>query len=259
MEPLPTAKLPDDFMPTDLHWLTPSNTRLAVAVVAAKTGQQLAALGNSAAGNVSGGGTSATASAVSGVSDALLLTSTDGRFIILNRSARVERNVTAHTAAISQGRWSPDGAGLLTAGEDGAIKVWSRSGMLRSTVVQNEATIRCACWSPASDAIAYAQAGFVAIKPLSVNSKLTKWRAHEGMVLSLSWSPDRQHLASGGEDCRYKIWTTAGAVVFASYPEDYAVTSVAFSAAGAVLLAVGGYNSLRLCDANGVSQPSNII
>lgn len=245
-------------MPTDLHWLTPSSARLAVAANAAKTGGQMSALGNAAA--VGGGGSASSASSGTGgsSSDALLITSTDGRFVILNRSSRVERNVTAHTAAITQGRWSPDGAGLLTAGEDGAIKVWSRSGMLRSTVVQNELeAVRCACWSPASDAIAYAQAAFVSIRPLAATSgggsKTIRWRAHDGMVLCLAWSADRLHLATGGEDGRYKVWSSQGAVVFASYAEDHAITSVAFSTGAGLLLAVGGFNSLRLCDANGVS------
>ena len=74
------AKLPEDFIPTDLHWLL---------------------LG----GRSSGGGKG---------SDTLLISSNDGRFVILNKSSRVERSITAHTAAISSGRWSPDAAGLLT-------------------------------------------------------------------------------------------------------------------------------------------------
>ena len=74
------AKLPEDFIPTDLHWLI---------------------LG----GRSSGGGKG---------SDTLLISSNDGRFVILNKSSRVERSITAHTAAISSGRWSPDAAGLLT-------------------------------------------------------------------------------------------------------------------------------------------------
>lgn len=74
------AKLPDDFFPTDLDWLL---------------------LG----GRNSGGGKG---------SDTLLISSSDGRFVILNKSSRVERNISAHTLAISSGRWSPDGAGLLT-------------------------------------------------------------------------------------------------------------------------------------------------
>ncbi|XP_017856826.1 PREDICTED: intraflagellar transport protein 80 homolog [Drosophila arizonae] len=134
------AKLPDDFIPTDMHWLL---------------------LG----GRSSGGGKG---------SDTLLICSTDGRFVILNKSARVERSISAHTAAISSGRWSPDGAGLLTAAEDGVIKIWSRSGMLRSTVIQSDEPIRCARWAPTSTAIVFSQGGHISIKPLAANSKLIR-------------------------------------------------------------------------------------
>jgi len=134
------AKLPDDFVPTDMHWLL---------------------LG----GRSSGGGKG---------SDNLLICSNDGRFVILNKSARVERSISAHGAAISSGRWSPDGAGLLTAGEDGVIKIWSRSGMLRSTVVQNDEAIHCARWAPNSTSIVFCQGGHISIKPLAANSKLIR-------------------------------------------------------------------------------------
>lgn len=156
-EPVPVAKLPDDFFPTDLHWLTHV--------------RQSSSIGSSSSAAKLGGGSS---SGSSSAGDLLLITSSDGRYIILNKSARVERNIAAHSTAITTGRFSPDGAGLLTAGEDGVVKVWSRSGMLRSTVIQNEGAIRCACWSPSSTAIAYCQAGFIAVKPLAANSKLTK-------------------------------------------------------------------------------------
>lgn len=239
-ESMTVAKLPADFFPTDLHWLTNGRPSAANSTKA------------------SGGGTASSSSGGGGAAaDSMLITSSDGRFIILNKSARVERTVSGHTAAITVGRWSPDGAGLLTGSEDGSIKVWSRSGMLRSTVVQNEtaaaAPIRCAVWSPTSAAIAYCQAGFVAIKPLAANSKVTKWRAHDGMVLCLSWSTDTEYIASGGEDCRYKIWDAQGSLVYnGGYPEDYAVTSVEFSPNGQ-LLAVGGYNLLKLCNFTGVN------
>lgn len=104
----------------------------------------------------------------------MLIGSADGRFVILNRNARVERNVAAHQGGINCIRWSPDGSGLLTAGEDGIIKVWSKLGMLRSTIIQNEKSIRNACWSPNSLSIAYTAGGCIAIKPLAANSKLMK-------------------------------------------------------------------------------------
>ncbi|XP_016963180.1 intraflagellar transport protein 80 homolog [Drosophila biarmipes] len=215
------AKLPDDFVPTDLHWLL---------------------LG----GRSSGGGKG---------SDNLLICSNDGRFVILNKSARVERSISAHGAAISSGRWSPDGAGLLTAGEDGVIKIWSRSGMLRSTVVQNEEAIHCARWAPNSTSIVFCQGGHISIKPLAANSKLIRWRAHDGLVLSLSWSTQSNVIASGGEDFRFKIWDAQGANLFTSAAEEYAITSVAFNPEKEFLL-VGTFNLLKLCHSNGWTYDS---
>lgn len=72
------------------------------------------------------------------------------------------------------------------------------------------------------------------------------------MVLCMSWSNDTQYIASGGEDCRYKVWDAQGSIVYTSYPEDYAVTAVDFSPNGE-LLAVGGFNMLKLCNYTGVS------
>ncbi|CAD7079958.1 unnamed protein product [Hermetia illucens] len=214
-ESVEVAKLPDDFTPTDFHWL----------------------LGKS-------GGQKGT--------DSLLVTSNDGRFIILNKSARVERNINAHSMSITSGRWSPDGAGLLTASEDGIIKIWSRSGMLRSTVVQSDEPVRCARWSPTSSAIAYCQGNSISIKPLAANSKIMKWRAHDGLVLCLDWCSQTQYLASGGEDFRYKIWDSQGANIYTSTADEYGITSIEFCP-NSDILAVGSFNILKLCSNTGWS------
>lgn len=160
-ETVELAKLPENFIATDFHWYNSRNT-----------------------GSQSAGG--------SGNNEALLISSNDGRFIILNKGIRMEKNISAHSMAIVSGRWSTDGAGLFTgnysfdimklwlkwkfptASEDGVIKIWSRSGMLRSTVVQSTEPIITACWSPNSSAIAFCQGGNIAIKPLAANSKLSK-------------------------------------------------------------------------------------
>lgn len=46
--------------------------------------------------------------------DLILITSTDGKFHIVNRSGRIERSVEAHKGAILVGQWSNDGSSLLT-------------------------------------------------------------------------------------------------------------------------------------------------
>jgi intraflagellar transport protein 80 len=75
--------------------------------------------------------------------------------------------------------------------------------MLRSTVLQNESAIRCARWSPNSSAIVYCHGSYMAIKNLTANSKVTKWRAHEHLVLCLAWSNDNGLIASGNR--RYSV------------------------------------------------------
>lgn len=83
-------------------------------------------------------------------------------------------------------------------------------------------------------------------------SSYLKWRAHDGLVLSLSWSAQSNIIASGGEDFRFKIWDYQGANLFISSPEDYAISCVSFNAEKDVLL-VSTFNMLKLCSNAGVS------
>lgn len=80
-----------------------------------------------------------------------------------------------------------------------------------------------------------------------------KWRAHDGLVLCLSWSNETQNLVSGGDDCRYKVWDNQGALIFVSQEEDFSITSVEFCPKG-LYIAVGGFNMLKLCHFTGVNH-----
>lgn len=80
-----------------------------------------------------------------------------------------------------------------------------------------------------------------------------QWKAHNGSVLCLSWSEEAQNIASGGDDCQYKIWDSQGSLIYASFVEDHSITSVEFGPKGQYL-AVGGFNILKLCHFTGVSS-----
>lgn len=69
----------------------------------------------------------------------------------------------------------------------------------------------------------------------------------------MSWSEEAQNIASGGDDCQYKIWDSQGSLVYASFVEDFSITSVEFGPKGQYL-AVGGFNILKLCHFTGVSH-----
>lgn len=72
-------------------------------------------------------------------------------------------------------------------------------------------------------------------------------------MLCLSWSNETQNIASGGDDCQYKIWDSQGSLIYASFVEDHSITSVEFGPKGSYL-AVGGFNLLKLCHFTGVSK-----
>ncbi|KAL0273596.1 UNVERIFIED_CONTAM: hypothetical protein PYX00_006229 [Menopon gallinae] len=183
----------------------------------------------------------------------LLITSADGKFHLIHKNGRLEKSVEAHKGAALVGQWSYDGAGLLTAGEDGQVKIWSRSGMLRSTILQGDVPIYTAAWSSDSNQVLIAQGRTLVIKPLAANSKPTRWRAHDGLILKTAWNKSNNLIISGGEDCKYKVWDTFGRQLYCSSPVDYPITSLSW-APGGELFAVGSYNTLKLCDKIGWSH-----
>ncbi|XP_063376623.1 intraflagellar transport protein 80 homolog [Cydia fagiglandana] len=185
--------------------------------------------------------------------DVILVGSADGKFHIVNHNGRIEKSVTAHQGACLVAQWSPDGASLLTAGEDGFVKIWSRNGLLRSTLVQSDVSCYSAVWSPDSGAVLHTKGDFLAIKYLNSGSKVTKWKAHEGIVLCVTWNANNNLIISGGEDGFFKIWDTFGQQISVSVKHDQPITSVSWAPAGD-LFVIGSYNLIRLCNANGWSH-----
>ncbi|KAI8462988.1 MAG: intraflagellar transport protein 80 [Monoraphidium minutum] len=210
-----------------------------------------------------------------GGADLFAVACTDGTFKFVTRTGKVEKSVDAHQGGVLSLRWSYDGSALATAGEDGQVKVWSRSGMLRSTLAQADGPVHCIAWGQDGDSLAYCSGGSVAVKPLQGGGGSggaaagapgaggggsgggapratagVAWRAHDGVVLALDWSPVSGLIVTGGEDCRYKVWDSYGRLLYASAPFDHAVTSVAWSPGGEAF-AAGAFNTIALCDRMG--------
>ncbi|KAG8294840.1 Intraflagellar transport protein 80 [Homalodisca vitripennis] len=138
-------------------------------------------------------------------------------------------------------------------GEDGQVKIWSRSGMLRSTVMQINTPVYSAAWSPDCQQVLLSSGKTLIIKPLTPNTKANRWKAHEGLILKVAWSPNSGLIISGGEDCRYKVWDMYGRQLYCSLLHEFPITALAWAPAGD-MFAVAAFNTLRLCDKAGWSH-----
>eukprot|EP00798_Chlamydomonas_sp_ICE-L_P008266 gene8266-1535_t len=185
-----------------------------------------------------------------GGTDVFAVSCTDGTFKIMSRTGRLEKSVDAHRGACISLRWSFDGTALATTGEDGQLKVWSRNGMLRTTVAQCDTPIYSVVWGADSDHLCYCTGSNIVICSIQSSSQQTAWKAHDGVVLKVDWSPINHMLVSGGEDCRYKVWDNFGRLLYQSSPLEYSVTAVSWCPSGD-LFAAGSFDSLQLCDRMG--------
>ena len=98
------------------------------------------------------------------------------------------------------------GTALATGGEDGQVKIWSRNGMLRSSLTQCESPVYCVVWGWDSDQICFCSGSSVTIRSCQSSQRQVTWKAHEGVVLKVDWSPINHMVVTGGEDCKYKVW-----------------------------------------------------
>ena len=186
-----------------------------------------------------------------GVQEVMAQSCSDGSFRLMNRSGRVEKTVAeAHKGSVICIQWSHDGSTIATGGEDGQVKVWAKTGMLRSTLSTHDRAIYSLAWGPASDQLVFTYHKQLFLKHIQAGQKQANWKAHEGCVISVHWSPSNGLIISGGEDCKYKIWDTFGRNLFTSSPYEYVITAVSWAPNGE-FFAVGSFDMLRLCDKTG--------
>ena len=230
-----------------------------------------------------------------------------GSFKLISRQGRVEKTVPAgqaHDGACIGLRWNLDGTALATCGEDGKVKLWSKTGMLRSSLAAEQQAVYCVAFSPDSNLLALCSGKHVVVKRIggtnaqrtqftgavegeggagggnqaggmAANSRSIRWRAHDGVVLSLDWSVANGKIVSGGEDGRYKVWDAYGRLLFQSAVVGHEiyefgsakgsagnksqrgpvtpVTSVRWRPDGESF-AVGTFDLLLLCDESGWVQ-----
>ncbi len=76
--------------------------------------------------------------------------------------------------------------------------------MLRSALTTCDSPVYSVVWGADSDQMCYCTGSSIVIRSIQTSAKQTAWKAHDGVVLKVDWSPINHMIISGGEDCRYK-------------------------------------------------------
>uniref|UniRef100_UPI00358E2AAB periodic tryptophan protein 2 homolog isoform X2 n=1 Tax=Myxine glutinosa TaxID=7769 RepID=UPI00358E2AAB len=80
-------------------------------------------------------------------------------------------------------------------------------------------------------------------------SYILKQQGHFNNMVTLSYSPDGQYVATGGDDGKVKVWNTTSGFCFVTFTEHTSsVTAVTFTSTGFVLLSASLDGSVRAFD-----------
>ncbi len=133
--------------------------------------------------------------------------SADGSIKIWSRDGSLLSTLTGHSAAVWGVNFSPDGKMIASAGVDGSIKLWKTDGSLIRNITINQPAFSCLDFSPNGQLIAVGTwQNTVQLWKLDGTLAQTLTGGHDSTVWSVAFSPDGNHLVSGGDDQRVIVW-----------------------------------------------------
>ena len=190
--------------------------------------------------------------------DILVLSTSDGSLHLLNgKTGRIEKSVEGHSGCSLSVRWSPDSSAIASSGEDGLVKIFSKTLLLRSTFSMQSNPVYSLSWSPSSHALVFASSTKLEIKELSPKSKPIAWKAHDALILCVSWSKNGT-IVSGSEDRRFKIWDAMARLLFQSDKHDFPLNCLSISPDSS-LIAIGSFNLVKLVSSSGWSLHDKML
>jgi WD repeat-containing protein 61 len=174
-----------------------------------------------------------------------------GNLHVIDLDTRNEvRNIEAHTLGLFDIKESPQY--LITSGGDGRICIWNKQLELVKKIDASDKSARVITISEQRNEFAV---GFsdhhIRIYSLETLELLHEYKGHDNSVFALTYSPDNQHLYSGGRDVMLRNWE-----VKSNYTRqlDIAahtlhINAIAFSPDGNVYATVSMDKTLKIWDA----------
>jgi len=164
----------------------------------------------------------------------------DGDVLIWDlQSRRIVKRWEAHRRAISFVGTTPHARVVVTGAPDGTITVWdaNRRKAFRSLIAHADG-VAAGALSPDNRHILSGGAdGVILVWSFPACELLSTTQAHAGRVRSLAMAADRRSIVSAGHDRKVRVWRFPDMTPLAAFVADSAVTAVAASADGRLIVA----------------------
>jgi eukaryotic-like serine/threonine-protein kinase len=190
------------------------------------------------------------------VSATLVLTTTAGKVLVLDRDARQPRALR-DTHPDARLLCLTDGARFVSAGVDGIVKLWNVRGGAPRLLGRHEDWVTSIAASPDGRLVATGS-GDDTIHLMSTGGGPTRvLRGHGDTVRGLTFSAGGEHLASVSYDSSVRIWDVASGETLREFraPTRLGATRLQFTSDGRQLVA-SGLHEARVWPADGL--PANV-
>jgi WD40 repeat protein/uncharacterized caspase-like protein len=169
----------------------------------------------------------------------------DGTIAIWDAKGTLLTTLKGHNAPVLSLNFSPDGQTLISGSADLSVRLWQIDRVEHQAIASDTMSV-----SPDGKFLATAKDGIIQIWQKNVDNsiKLLKSLNHSGSsILTLSFSPDGQTIASGGDDKTIQLWDVGDGNLKQTLTGHQAqVTSIVFSPDGKAIASGSDDKTIKL-------------